>query len=206
MPDYYELSTLTPYIPVAMITPLERALLEAFNLSPKSLDDRLYYFSEEGVYAGTLDYSPQRFIEDASPLRELIHQSVFKDSAKSVKDDESVEVDLETTAISWTDVLQSILNRPENTDIRHFTLNQALTCSKMGPGSFGGAITRVTKDDVFYADTNGLSKMFDAGIDPHTAIDIRSAYIELWHSVENGLDNSMFFKMRETFRNLVQHS
>lgn len=126
MADFYSAGTISPMIPVKLISEQDSALFDALNINSEPAGE-----DEHGnklVYLFNEDYCSTGYIE------------VEGEDDKEVSEDDLYEA------------LQNIIKRSEGL-LTYITHEQGHTCSKMRPDSHGGSAVFVTADDIRYFGT-----------------------------------------------------
>ena len=150
MADYHSPTVVTPTIPLADITPLERLILEAvFDTELDRDDEHIYLFSEIG--------SSDLITVDRDDLLGAFEASVTVSGSTATErgakllreespDTEAADIDIDMSDTSWEFILQDIVKRSPTLD--EIVVTTSFTCTKMRPDGFGGAVTLITADTI----------------------------------------------------------
>lgn len=164
MADYHSPTVVTPSLPVADITALERLILGlCFEEEPDG-DGLVYFHSWCGPSdIVTLSVEDLRAACDATPSPEP-HESCIgghvvallaRHNAQALDDPPAdIDVDLTAPGIGWAHIFQDIVRR--STTLEEIVVTEAWTCSKMRPDGFGGSVTLITPDAILYRATDDM--------------------------------------------------
>ncbi|WP_145200317.1 hypothetical protein [Sphingobium sp. B2] len=152
MADYYTQTVVRPSIPAAAITPLEMdLLLQMFEHEPDG--DAVYFFASDGV-CDTVWLAPATLkasLAIASDTPSAAADFVRKELASADADADEIELDLSDLQDA---VFQDVIRRSDLID--SVVITSAWTCSKMRPDGFGGSVTVITADRVFWSSTTEM--------------------------------------------------
>ncbi len=149
MANNYERATVQPYIPDRLVTPLEEELLRGFGFGNEPVNgEKTYFFAEDSTCDEFFGYSidPKLLKDDPSPIAKRLRDYYKKEG---IKVDGEAEVQLPSDLMSWPDIFQTILRKPENKGkdaIDEIVVMAGYYCDKLRPGEFGGWVLRVTKN------------------------------------------------------------
>jgi hypothetical protein len=155
MADYYMPTVVQPSIPVADMTPLERLVLShMFEAAPH--DDKLYLSSEMGP--------SECFSLPIAAVREAMAQSAG--TASSLADDLAPRLaeagggdgglDFDLSCDAGASILQDIVKRSRTID--YISVVSSYMCSRMRPDGFGGSVTVITGEGVFFCSTHDMEE------------------------------------------------
>ncbi|MDN3625865.1 hypothetical protein [Methylobacterium isbiliense] len=147
MADYNQTTIVQPVIPISLMTPLERGLLEQMFEGEWDDDkDEAYLYSVNGIESG-IDVSDPEFLDalqnDTAPLA----ANVRAEHEAAAKPDHFYLYNIE-----HTDVLQAIVARHPD-KLPHISLETACTCTRLCPLGFGGWAELITATAVQRVDT-----------------------------------------------------
>ncbi|MFZ5693277.1 MAG: hypothetical protein ACOY5F_18745 [Pseudomonadota bacterium] len=148
MADYHAPTVVTPMIPLADMTPLERLLLEAI-FDCEYDDDHVYLFSETGA-SDMICVARDALVRAVEQSGRTPNSTVNAYIDKKLRDEtdptdpKNSYVDIDMTDTSWDFILQDIVKRSPTLD--EIVVTTSFTCSRMRPDGFGGAVTLITAD------------------------------------------------------------
>ncbi|KEZ19423.1 hypothetical protein CP98_01944 [Sphingobium yanoikuyae] len=153
MTDYHFPTVVRPSIPLAVITPLEHALL-CQMFEHESDGDTLYFFSSEGASSTVwLDAADVKAMLAGEAIEEDSVAAFVQDRLAQADPDEA-ELELDLSDFDETRIFQQIVRRCA--DLDHVVIVSAWTATKMLPDGFGGGVTVVTADAIL---SNSTSEM-----------------------------------------------
>jgi len=161
MADYHSPTVVTPFIPEAEMTALERRVLSLVFDDEPAGDGQLYFHSWCG---------PSDVISiDADDLR-AAHaasqgvDSAIGDHAASMLEqydraddhgpDDCFDIDLGEVGHGWPTILADIVRR--STTLDEIVVTAAWTCTKMRSDGFGGSIMRITATGIQHCSTSDM--------------------------------------------------
>lgn len=161
MADYHSPTVVTPFIPSADMTSLERLILGLAFDEETGDDDQIYFHSWCGPSdIVAIEVEPLRQAHSASKdAQSIINDHVAArlaehDAAADRVPHDYIELDLSATELGWERMLQDILRRSSTID--EIVVTAAFTCSRMRPDGFGGSVTRITAGDIRYQSTTDM--------------------------------------------------
>lgn len=174
MADYHSPTVVTPPLPEADISSLERLILSLAFDEDGGGDGLIYFHSWCGPSSivsieaqdlqaaleasTTVDGSANRY---AAALLEQHGRAV------DASPHDYLDVDLTVADGGWDRMFQDIVRR--SSTIEEIVVTQAFTCTKMRPDGFGGSVIRITTDAIQYCSTTDmLEEMQNAPAHPAT--------------------------------------
>lgn len=174
MADYHAPTVVTPFIPSADMTPLERLIL-GLAFDEETDDDGHVYFhswcgpsdivaieAEQLRQAHSASKDAVSIINDPVATRLAEH-----DAAEDRARDEDIELDLSAADCGWDRISQDIVRGSSTID--EIVVTAAFTCSRMRPDGFGGSIMRITAETLRYQSTTAMLEEMRAGTKPPPA-------------------------------------
>lgn len=167
MANNYEDVTLTPSIPMALITPLEVALLKGFGF--QSEDDTvdgepaLYFYTEESgtsdEFSGTL---PPLALATEADDPELVQALTNFYASEGIPADGEEDAFYDDLPLHWQTILQGVARRMQAASATPVALcvEAAFYCSKARPGEFGGWVSVISADKIQSGSTKSLMAGF----------------------------------------------
>lgn len=159
MADYHSPTVITPFIPPADMTPLERLILGIAFEEETDGDGQVYFHSwcgpsdivaieaEQLRQAHVASKDAQCAIGEYAALRLAEH-----DAAVDSTPHDYIELDLTVADCGWDRMLQNIVRRSPTLD--EIVVAAAFTCSRLRPDGFGGSVMRITAETVRYRSTS----------------------------------------------------
>ena len=143
MADYVSPTVVTPPIPLACMTPIERFILTTlFQFEPADEGRALYFYAEDGIDD---EVSVSRCAFDAiadtyEPGIDRLVMLIDMQMRERSQREDSAPLIAFINELDPLNVLQSIVKRHGDV-LPIITIHQAFTCSTMRPDGFGGAAT-----------------------------------------------------------------
>lgn len=164
MADYHSPTVVTPSLPVADMTALERLILSlCFDEEPDG-DGHVDLHSRCGPsHIVTLAVEDLRVACDATPgpgrddscIGDHVVALLARHDAQVLDDlPADIDVDLTVPGIGWAHIFQDIVRR--SMTLEEIVVTAAWTCSKMRPDGFGGSVTLITPDVILYRATDDM--------------------------------------------------
>lgn len=161
MVDYHSPTVVTPFIPSADMTALERFILGLTFDEETDEGGQVYFHSWCGPsdivaieveplrHACLASRNAQSLINDHVAARLAEH-----DAAADRVPHDYIELDLSAAELGWARMLQDIVRRSPTID--EIVVTAAFTCLRMRPDGFGGSVTRITAEDIRYQSTTDM--------------------------------------------------
>lgn len=170
MTDYHSPTVVTPNLPIADITPLERLLL-GLVFDADQDDD---YFQS---WCGPSDIVTLPVEELRAACEESRHVPestiaarvdvlLAEFDAASEDPGDDIDVDITRPDTGWERMFQDIVRRSATID--EVVVTTAFTCSEMRPDGFGGSVMRISADLIRYASTMDMVEKMSNTAAPQT--------------------------------------
>jgi hypothetical protein len=165
MANYYSPTVIQPPIPVAVMTPLERLLLEnIFGAEP--VGDELYFYAEEGPvdFIVLSRAEIQAALAASNGTAGTAATFVAERLSRVAPEEADIDLDLSGASI-WEFIFQEIVRRSPT--LRYVAAITSFECSKMRPDGFGGMAVLITADRIISKSTHDLIAEFlaETGLD-----------------------------------------
>jgi hypothetical protein len=167
MADYYTPTVIQQTIPEADMTPLERLLLSLI-FDAECDGEGWYFFSEVGpadmtvIARAALEAALAASKLDVDNTANTFVSKLLADLKDDELQDEHLDVDFSET--SWEPILQDIVRRSPT--LRYVSAVSSLTCSRMRPDGFGGAVVVISADAILGKSTTDLLEEFIEQVAP----------------------------------------
>lgn len=149
MPNYFTDALVSPSIPLADMTALERLYLsQAFEETLDPSDGTVAYNGpESGVRCiGMVARSKLVVALDQSRAQGCALVPIFEDVLAQAPDGETIEFWLDNLSARYEDVLQAIVRRSPT--VKRIIVYHAFTCDRPDPEGFGGAVDLIEPDRI----------------------------------------------------------
>lgn len=155
MANNYSQATVSPVLPVALVTDFELILLNEygfqFETHGSNGDTSYYFYVPDGERDSVDDFdldSIEEYSKQGDEIALELHEFILENGNNDIDQYISFQY-------SWISLFQRILNKPGCT-IDEIVVQGAYTCDKLRQGEFGGFITRITKFTVQHGGTQAM--------------------------------------------------
>ncbi|MDP2203338.1 MAG: hypothetical protein Q8K07_15040 [Methylicorpusculum sp.] len=155
MANNYSQATVSPVLPVALVTDFEIVLLNAYGFhfeTHVSNGERSYYFYVSDGESDELDHFDLDLIEEYAKQDD----ELALDLRQYILENGDCDIDQHISFnYSWPSLFQRILNKSGCT-IDEIVVEGVFYCDKLRQGEFGGWITRITRFTVQHGGTQAM--------------------------------------------------